>query len=295
MTIKDLPVKHHVTSIAQLLNPSEENLTQFSLYMAKPYEWTSLQCARIYGDLCNLTGPHPRRYMGTLLDIHQYDIPLRETRVVDGQRRLLTIILFFIALRDYCHDHPDITDLTEEEINNYLFNMTMSDDSRMRYTVVLEPARGLQHHDEDPRIFLRLLNHDTFRDLDTSNLLTNYRYFKKRLDQHHPLTRRDFHLITHRLKFIHVTLDSTTAYLQDIINAFNTVKASKTSRRVRHYLWRLCTPQEQQVLEHEWDYIESSVMTNHDNGHRRSTRTNQDRKNDTENAKKVGLIKRLLR
>lgn len=292
--MKDLPLKHCVTSIAQLFNPTADNPAQFSLYMVRPYEWTSLQCARLYSDLCNLPGPHPRRYMGTLLDIHEYDIPLRETRVVDGQHRLLTILLFLIALRDYCSDHPDATDLTTTEINNYLFNMSMSDDSRMRYTVILEPARGLQYHDEDPHIFLRLLNHDTFGDLDTSHLLTNYRYFRKRLDQHRPFTRRDFLLITDRLQFIHVTLDNTTAYLQDIINAFNTVKASKTSRRVRHYLWRLCTPQEQQVLEHEWDYIESSIMTNHDNGHRRSTRTHQDRKNDTEGAKKVGLIKRLL-
>ncbi|WP_120885063.1 DUF262 and DUF1524 domain-containing protein [Helicobacter pylori] len=137
---------------ATLLEFFEQNQTnQFVIPIyQRLYSWKKEQCEQLWDDIIK-TGGNDQiegHFIGSILYVldgntHSNNLLL----IIDGQQRLTTITLLFIALRDHLNDEDEFLEkFSHEKIESYLINNNKDSDKKFRLI--------LSESDKDTLLFL---------------------------------------------------------------------------------------------------------------------------------------------
>lgn len=132
---------------ATLLEFFEQNQTnQFVIPIyQRLYSWGKEQCKQLWDDIIKIGGNDKMNghFIGSIVFVQDgiYTTSHNELLIIDGQQRLTTITLLFIALRNHSSD-----EVKRKEIESYLINSNKDGDKKFRLI--------LSESDKDTLLFL---------------------------------------------------------------------------------------------------------------------------------------------
>lgn len=86
------------------------------------YDWKIENCKQLYDDLKKLIkNGHPSHFFGSIVSVHDYDSD--ERLIIDGQQRLTTVSLLFLAMYNLLKEQVLVSEniqLSKQIFNKYL-------------------------------------------------------------------------------------------------------------------------------------------------------------------------------
>lgn len=236
----------------------------------RPYSWDEKQCAQLWEDVLAVGrstsqgDDEKTHFVGSVVWVQ--DGAMRASNVtpaliIDGQQRITTLTLMFIALAEYARDHEDNDDLefSYDEIidDRYVISKHKKGDDHYRLTLSQDDRgmlRSIIDHLEHPD---REVDAD-----DGQRLINNLEWFRNQLKD-----LADPNAIwtgLHRLQVVSISLTQGQDNPQLIFESMNsTGKDLSTADLVRNYVLMGQRQDEQTDLyEHHWRKIEEALGTN---------------------------------
>ncbi|OPG34094.1 DUF262 and DUF1524 domain-containing protein [Helicobacter pylori] len=99
------------------------------------YSWEKEQCEQLWDDIIKIGGNDKMNghFIGSILYVLDGNTPSSPLLIIDGQQRLTTITLLFIALRSHLSDEVKILEkFSRKEIESYLINNNKDGDKKFR-------------------------------------------------------------------------------------------------------------------------------------------------------------------
>ncbi|GAA8585071.1 DUF262 and DUF1524 domain-containing protein [Helicobacter pylori] len=159
-----------------LLNFFEENQNnQFVIPIyQRLYSWKKEQCEQLWDDIIKTGGNDQIKghFIGSILYVRDDDTHSSPLLIIDGQQRLTTITLLFIALRDHLNDEDEFLEkFSRQKIQNrYLINSDEKGDKKFRLI--------LSESDRDT--LLSLIDKDKRKPSEPSvKIMENFELFEK--------------------------------------------------------------------------------------------------------------------
>ncbi len=165
-------MKADETTFAKFLNNSQQFV--IPIYQ-RTYSWGISHCRQLWDDTVNVTiRENKNHFIGSIVyvsdglytnaEVHNY-------LVIDGQQRLTTLSLFFLALRDSLKEGDSIFE--DQIMKQYLINEYADDNKKLK--LVLTQA--------DKVIYEKILNKQELTDSQKrSNVWCNYFYLKEQIE-----------------------------------------------------------------------------------------------------------------
>ncbi len=161
---------------ATLLEFFEQNQTnQFVIPIyQRLYSWKKEQCKQLWDDIIKIGGNDKMNghFIGSILYVRVDDTHSSPLLIIDGQQRLTTITLLFIALRDHLNDEDEfLKKFSCQEIQNrYLINRDEKGDKKFKL-FLSEPDRDT---------LLSLIDKDRRKPSELSlKIMENFKLFEK--------------------------------------------------------------------------------------------------------------------
>ncbi|WP_033758168.1 DUF262 and DUF1524 domain-containing protein [Helicobacter pylori] len=154
---------------ATLLEFFEQNQTnQFVIPIyQRLYSWGKEQCKQLWDDIIKIGGNDKMNghFIGSILYVRVDDTHSSPLLIIDGQQRLTTITLLFIALRNHLSDEVKC-----KEMESYLINSDKDGDKKFRLI--------LSESDKDTLLFL--IDKDRRKPSEPSlKIMENFKLFEK--------------------------------------------------------------------------------------------------------------------
>ena len=135
------------------------------------YSWDIEQCERLWNDIVEMQKrKRDGHFVGSIVNIAEKAMPtgIQKYMIIDGQQRMTTLTLLFIALREYAIQNPGDTTINARRIDNMLLkNEYESGDDR--YKLLLTET--------DREILIALVEGKPIAENTKSRLLDNYSFF----------------------------------------------------------------------------------------------------------------------
>ena len=140
------------------------------------YDWKTENCKQLYDDLVKIIkGNRKSHFFGSLVSVYNPDGHNEEFLIIDGQQRLTTVSLLFLAMYNLIDKGiitPDSANLKQRILEEYLVDKWKPEDTRIK----LKPVKNDQH------AFGKLFD-DPSEHIRESNLTVNYDYFYERIQK----------------------------------------------------------------------------------------------------------------
>lgn len=163
------------------------------------YDWKTENCKRLYDDLVKIIKGHRKsHFFGSLVSVYNPDGHNEEFLIIDGQQRLTTVSLLFLAMYNLIDKGilaPESANLKLRIFEEYLVDKWKPEDTRIK----LKPVKN------DQMAFGKLFA-DPTEHIRESNLTVNYDYFYKRI-QKQEITIDQLYDAVCRLEIINIRLD----------------------------------------------------------------------------------------
>ncbi|GAA8566190.1 DUF262 and DUF1524 domain-containing protein [Helicobacter pylori] len=158
---------------ATLLGFFEENQNnQFVIPIyQRLYSWKKEQCEQLWDDIIKIGGNDKANghFIGSILYVLDGNTPSSPLLIIDGQQRLTTITLLFIALRNHLSD-----EVKRKEIESYLINSNKDGDKKFRLI--------LSESDKDTLLFL--IDRNKRKPSEPSvKIVENFKLFEKWINE----------------------------------------------------------------------------------------------------------------
>ena len=216
-----------------------ESDTVFSIPVyQRDYNWQEKQCQRLFKDILQ-TGKNDKitsYFLGSIVYIHDgiYGTGEKEFHVIDGQQRMTTLTLLFLAV--YYKLKGTILGKADKIFNQYVVNPYSEKEIKLK---LLPPEENLN-------ILDKISNNrfDELEEFQDRNMLKNYLFFEKELEN------LSFEEINYLLKgiekliYIDIALEkgkddpqkifeslNSTSYVSDFIRDYLTLKTEKISSK----------------------------------------------------------------
>ncbi len=138
-------MKADAIKLLDFIGKSQEKQFVIPIYQ-RVYSWEKEQCKQLWDDIIK-TGGNDQiegHFIGSIVFVHDgiYTTNYNELLVIDGQQRLTTITLLFIALRDHLNDEDEFLEkFSRQKIQNrYLINSDEKGDKKFKL-ILSEPDR----------------------------------------------------------------------------------------------------------------------------------------------------------
>ncbi len=160
---------------ATLLEFFEQNQTnQFVIPIyQRLYSWKKEQCEQLWDDIIKIGGNDKMNghFIGSILYVRVDDTHSSPLLIIDGQQRLTTITLLFIALRNHLSDEVEILEkFSRKKIESYLINSDKDGDKKFRLI--------LSESDKDT--LLSLIDKDRRKPSEpSSKIMENFKLFEE--------------------------------------------------------------------------------------------------------------------
>ncbi|WP_373516994.1 DUF4268 domain-containing protein [Pricia sp.] len=216
------------------------------------YDWTLSECSQLLHDIINVEqedrGTH---FIGSIVFIHEGAYSTREVRelvIIDGQQRLTTINILYVALYRFAKE-KGMEKEAEMLYNMYLVNQYVQlDSSKLK----------LKQTDTNSLAFKAILEGNEKGFSTYSNVIENYSYFNSQINE------VNFEIIKNGLKrliFVEISLERDKDDPQRIFESLNSTGLDLSqSDLIRNYILMDLQPREQQrVFNIIWSPIEENA------------------------------------
>lgn len=230
--------------------------TQFVIPIyQRNYDWRTTQCEQLLNDIIEAGKNNQQHFVGSIVFIYDgygHYLPggANELIIIDGQQRLTTITLLYIALYHYAIDNGQDR-LADEIYEECIINKFVDNEHKLK----LKPT-------ENNDIDLKALINRTAIDAGNrySRIIDNYNYFRNYIKNN----QNDIEWILaglEMLMFVEISLDRNYDNAQRIFESLNSTGLDLSEADlIRNYILMDRTASEQKELYSQyWEYIEQNT------------------------------------
>lgn len=223
------------------------------------YDWTVSQCKQLFYDVIEAGQDEQinAHFIGSIVYVHDgiYSASgLSELTIIDGQQRLTTITLMYIALYQLAKKINNEA-LAAEISETYLINKFLPEEQKIKLKLTENNKAALQH-------ILSSFDGETFKSY--SRIIENFTYFKS------VININNFEIIQRglsKLMFVDIALDREKDNPQRIFESLNSTGLELSQADlIRNYILMGLKPEEQErIYKQYWQVIEkyaTDEMTN---------------------------------
>ncbi len=236
--------------------------TQFIIPVyQRNYDWKKEQCQQLIDDILNTGKDHgiSSHFIGSIVTIFD-DVysssSVKELTVIDGQQRLTTITLVYIALLNLARKQNNIM-LEEEITETYLINKFAADPEKLK----LRPTEN------NDKALKSLLLHREDEFVEYSRIIENFNYLKGRINEHNQGIIREG---LKKLVFVEISLDRDKDDSQRIFESLNSTGLDLSQADlIRNYiLMNLKREDQQKIYSNYWQPIENACTHSESNANK---------------------------
>ncbi|TDB59103.1 DUF262 domain-containing protein [Arundinibacter roseus] len=241
-------MKANETKVEDFLS---SNKTQFVIPVyQRNYDWTTGQCKQLLDDILEVgeSKKMNAHFIGSIVYVHD-DVytatRVKELTVIDGQQRLTTLTLIYLALHRLAKVIQN-EGLENEISETYLINKFLPDEEKLK-------LRPTDNNDRALKYLLRCDENEEY--LDFSKLIDNFNYFKGRI------TEDNYQTVLKglsKLMFVEVSLDREKDNPQRIFESLNSTGLELAQADlIRNYILMGLNPKDQKkIYQSYWEVIE---------------------------------------
>ncbi|MBK8483499.1 MAG: DUF262 domain-containing protein [Saprospiraceae bacterium] len=228
--------------------------TQFIIPVyQRNYDWTEDQCRQLFYDILEVgSKPGSTHFIGSIVFIHDGVYTSSEVRqlvVIDGQQRLTTFSLLYLALYKFAQECGHEGN-ANEIYDTYLVNIYVNEEnSKLK----------LKQSDTNAKALKFLITNNNPKDYgEYSKVINNFNYFKQNINQD------NFPTILNGLNsllFVEISLERGKDDPQRIFESLNSTGLELSQADlIRNYILMGLEPSEQvRIFESFWEIIESNA------------------------------------
>ena len=233
-----------------------QNKTQFVIPVyQRNYDWTTAECKQLLEDIIevgNKTSNDDTHFIGSIVFIHDgvyTSSDVKQLVIIDGQQRLTTMTLLYLALYRFALAN-DMEEKAAEINETILINRFVKEDSS---------KLKLKQTDVNAKAFRFLMNDNNASDYNEySRIIDNYNFF------YNTLNKDNFSIVTeglNRLLFVEISLERGKDDPQRIFESLNSTGLELSQADlIRNYILMGLEPREQvRVFENYWEIIENNA------------------------------------
>ena len=216
------------------------------------YDWSNNECKELINDIISVE-QHNRgtHFIGSIVFIHEGAYSTSEVKelvIIDGQQRLTTINIIYVALYRFAKDNGMKYE-SDMLFNKFLTNQFVQHESS---------KLKLKQTDTNSLAFKAIMNGTENEYAHYSNVIENYNYFKS------IITEESFPLILNGLKrliFVEISLERGKDDPQRIFESLNSTGLDLSqSDLIRNYILMDLDPKNQnKIFEQIWNPIEENA------------------------------------
>ena len=171
MFFNDLSYRYILQTNHKSLNKILEPNVQFEVPIyQRTYDWGKKHCKQLYDDIVKVGNAKQEQlhFIGATTYVGETtmpDVDVSYYQIIDGQQRLTTLMLLLRALRESLDKPTEF--VTEQKINQLLFNVNESEDGTNYYKLILT---------EDDDKILKDIMKDGYSE-SSNNITANFKYF----------------------------------------------------------------------------------------------------------------------
>ncbi len=244
-------MKANETKVDKFLATNE---TTFAIPVyQRNYDWTLVQCKQLLHDILE-AGKSERinaHFIGSIVYVHD-DVytasGLTELTIIDGQQRLTTLTLIYIALYRVAKELGDSM-LVNRIHKTYLINEFAPETEKLKLKPTENNKNALKH-------ILNLEDEEDFRDY--SKIIENFNYFKSNI------SRENFETIQRglsKLIVVDIALDRQKDNPQRIFESLNStgLELSQADLIRNYILMGLSRTNQEKIYKNYWEVIEQNA------------------------------------
>ncbi len=228
--------------------------TQFIIPVyQRNYDWTSAQCKQLLDDIIDVGNSNKitAHFIGSIVYVHDdvYQVSgIRELSIIDGQQRLTTVTLIYVALYSLAEELGN--DALKNRINEtYLINKFALHEEKLKLRPTENNDLALKY----------LLRNDENEDFNTySRLIENFHFFRNRInDQNYEFILKGLN----KLMFVEISLDRDKDDPQRIFESLNStgLELSQADLIRNFILMSLNRVDQIKIYEKYWEVIENQA------------------------------------
>ncbi|MEJ8581848.1 DUF262 and DUF1524 domain-containing protein [Helicobacter pylori] len=246
-------MKADAMKLLDFIGKSQEKQFVIPIYQ-RVYSWEKEQCKQLWDDIIK-TGGNDQiegHFIGSIVFVHDgiYTTSHNELLIIDGQQRLTTITLLFIALRDHLNDEDEFLEkFSRQKIQNrYLINSDEKGDKKFRLI--------LSESDKDTLLFLIDRNKRKPSE-PSSKIMENFELFKEWIRKNTDKLETIFKGLD-KLMVVEISLERGKDNPQLIFESMNSTGKDLTQTDlIRNYILMGLEPEEQKIFyEKYWRAME---------------------------------------
>ncbi len=224
------------------------------------YSWEKEQCKQLWDDIIK-TGGNDQiegHFIGSIVFVHDgiYTTNYNELLIIDGQQRLTTITLLFIALRDHLNDEDELLEkFSRQKIQNrYLINSDEKGDKKFRLI--------LSESDKDTLLFLIDKNKRKPSE-PSSKIMENFKLFEEWIRKNTDKLETIFKGLD-KLMVVEISLERGKDNPQLIFESMNSTGKDLTQTDlIRNYILMGLEPEKQKIFYKKyWRAMEEDFKQN---------------------------------
>jgi uncharacterized protein with ParB-like and HNH nuclease domain len=241
-------VKANETKVEDFLS---SNKTQFVIPVyQRNYDWNTNQCSQLLNDILEIGANGSNvHFIGSIVYVHD-DVytssRIKELIIIDGQQRLTTLTLVYLAIYKLARKMND-TGLESEINETFLINKFAREEEKLK----LKPT------DNNEKALKYLLRDDENEEFNQySKLVENFTYFSNRI------TKENYNYVLKglsQLMFVEISLDRKKDNPQRIFESLNStgLELSQADLIRNYILMGLGRKDQQKIYNNYWAIIES--------------------------------------
>ena len=213
------------------------------------YDWKMENCKQLFDDLVKIIrNGRKSHFFGSIVSVYNPDGSNSEYLIIDGQQRLTTVSLLFLAMYNLIENKiivPKEQSLAQQLYEDFLVDKYQPKETRIK----LKPVKN------DSKAFGKLFD-ESSEHIQNSNLTVNYNYFYDRIQRNEISIDELFDAIC-RLEIISIQLnqDDNPQLIFESLNS--TGLALSEGDKIRNFiLMGLPTKQQEDFYEKYWNRIE---------------------------------------
>ncbi|WRE01047.1 DUF262 and DUF1524 domain-containing protein [Helicobacter pylori] len=252
-------MKADAIKLLDFIGKSQEKQFVIPIYQ-RVYSWGKEHCEQLWDDIIK-TGGNDQiegHFIGSIVFVHDgiYTTNYNELLIIDGQQRLTTITLLFIALRDYLNDEDEFLEkFSRQKIRNrYLINSDEKGDKKFRL-ILSEPDRDT---------LLSLIDKDRRKPSEPSlKIMENFKLFEEWIRKNTDKLETIFKGLD-KLMVVEISLERGKDNPQLIFESMNSTGKDLTQTDlIRNYILMGLEPEKQKIFYKKyWRAMEEDFKQN---------------------------------
>ncbi|WRD00595.1 DUF262 and DUF1524 domain-containing protein [Helicobacter pylori] len=252
-------MKADAIKLLDFIGKSQEKQFVIPIYQ-RVYSWEKEQCKQLWDDIIKTGGNDRYRghFIGSIVFVHDgiYTTNYNELLIIDGQQRLTTITLLFIALRDHLNDEDEFLEKfsCQKIRNRYLINSDEKGDKKFKL-ILSEPDRDT---------LLSLIDKDRRKPSEPSlKIMENFKLFEEWIRKNTDKLETIFKGLE-KLMVVEISLERGKDNPQLIFESMNSTGKDLTQTDlIRNYILMGLEPEKQKVFyKNYWRAMEEDFKQN---------------------------------